>query len=214
MSRSAPNDAVLPGPRPPPAKPRSDLDALFALTKRFCCVQIGNCVILLVAVPASIYCMLLSIGILAGFLGFIRFVEVQCAEERTGEARHLRKALAAADASVAPLRGHDPGPRGVALHGAGLGLRAGHDGVDHFRALPTATWIKAGDSVVDRGCCKCVLPGARPLHGHGPAHRGAAGGGRHRLRGTVGADLGGATRASPGRGRARAQRLEPHGQKD
>ena len=89
MSRSAPNDAVLPEPRPPPAKPRSDLDALFALTKRFCCVQIGNCMILLIAVPASIYCMLLSIGILAGFLGSIRFVEVQCAAKSEREKRDV-----------------------------------------------------------------------------------------------------------------------------
>jgi hypothetical protein len=89
MRRSAPNDAVLPEPRPPPAKPRSDLDELFALTKRFCCVQIGNCVILLIAVPASTYCMLLSVGILAGFLGSIRFVEVQCAAKSEREKRDI-----------------------------------------------------------------------------------------------------------------------------
>ena len=64
MRRSAPNDAVLPEPRPPAARPPSDLDALFALTKRFCCVQIGNCVILLVAVPASVYCMVLSLSLI------------------------------------------------------------------------------------------------------------------------------------------------------
>ena len=89
MRRSAPNDAVLPEPRPPAARPPSDLDALFALTKRFCCVQIGNCVILLVAVPASVYCMVLSIGILAGFLGSIRFVEVRCAAKSEREKRDV-----------------------------------------------------------------------------------------------------------------------------
>ena len=89
MSRSAPNDAVLPEPRPPPARPPSDLDALFALTKRFCCVQIGNCVILLVAVPASLYCMVLSIAILIGFLGSIRFVEVRCAAKSEREKRDV-----------------------------------------------------------------------------------------------------------------------------
>ena len=89
MSRSAPNDAVLPEPRPPPQKPRTDLDALFALTKRFCCVQIGNCFILLIAVPASIYCMILSMGILIGFLGSIKFVEVQCAQKSEREKRDV-----------------------------------------------------------------------------------------------------------------------------
>ena len=89
MSRSAPNDAVLPEPRPPPAKPRTDLDALFALTKRFCCVQIGNCFILLIAVPASIYCMILSIGILIGFVGSIKFVEVQCSNKSEREKRDV-----------------------------------------------------------------------------------------------------------------------------
>ena len=89
MSRSAPNDAVLPEPRPPPAKPRTDLDALFALTKRFCCVQIGNCFILLIAVPASIYCMILSMGILIGFLGSIKFVEQKCAQKSEREKRDV-----------------------------------------------------------------------------------------------------------------------------
>ena len=89
MSRSAPNDAVLPEPRPPPQKPRTDLDALFALTKRFCCVQIGNCFILLIAVPASIYCMILSMGILIGFLGSIKFVEVQCSNKSEREKRDV-----------------------------------------------------------------------------------------------------------------------------
>ena len=89
MSRSAPNDAVLPEPRPPPQKPRTDLDALFALTKRFCCVQIGNCFILLIAVPASIYCMILSMGILIGFLGSIKFVEVRCAAKSEREKRDV-----------------------------------------------------------------------------------------------------------------------------
>ena len=37
---------------------------------------------------------------------------------------------------------------GLALHGAGLGLWDGLDGLGHLRALSTAAWIKAGDSIV------------------------------------------------------------------
>jgi hypothetical protein len=61
-------------------------------------------------------------------------------EVRTGKARHLRKALVAIDAFVVTVRGHEPGPRDVALHGAGLGLRAGHDDVDFFSGSINERW--------------------------------------------------------------------------